>query len=388
MRLTTALLIAIVANAQAQVTVTASPNPAPAGATVIISATNNTGGTIWYVTNEAILVHPNGHRVLPQVPLTNDYPQPSPSGASLSTTLTLPLSGPGSSGSFALFHTGSQRVLRLDVGSPSPGFPALVPTGPSLTFLDMWSYYRDPQSPLPSSWRFLNTTTTPHTFGAADQVTLFAPGSTSPAATTSLVGLVVPASGELFVSIPTDILPPGPWIVEVRWNDPLAGPSIRRQGLNERSAGSATAYLPAGSVVPVGGSLPVWAVGDTTVPSSFPSPHPPHFFGLLVASLGGATPLSGGAIAPVPANDPLVQASLAGALAPWVPGGFGLATGIQYGQLAGITQYLTGGITGGPSIVHPNVPGLSGTVLTIACIFTEPTLTVFRATQPVEITLQ
>ncbi len=287
--------------------------------------------------------------------------------------LQVPASGPGSTGSHVLFVPNSTTIsgpsgppgfaglaARIDVGAPTPGFPALHPFPINLVS-GFGSYATFGLSILgPAEWCFANTSPVPITLGPTDVARVFVPGGTAPLVTTSLTGITIPPSQVISFVIIGAALPAAPYTVQIDWLDPFVGAASVRTGIRGSNLGfGADLHLPAGRTVAPGGSLDVYA--DIPALSGAPS------FFLLVGYQPGSTTVPGGAVVPL-VPDELVLASLAGSLAPYLPGASG--TAVPFGPACAgycgpgtIATSLASGI----SVTHPG-PVASGLVLRLALV--------------------
>lgn len=363
-------LVLLLANVAVAQILTVSQNPMAPGTSGTVTWTNNTSGPLAYFNADPILIHPDGERIVPRVPCPGIFFQ-LPSGQSVSASFSVPVSGAGSSGSYVLYAFG--WGLRLDVGTPASGFPALCAFPRNIDRLNTWSIDFDPNAV--NEWRFVNTSNASHTFGPSDRVRILSVNGNVPLRTSSLNGLTADPGRGIPFTLPHFGLPRGPYVVEVAWIDPAVGPVVRRMGIN-KSEGDL--HLPGGRTVPLGGSLEAYFTSRTTTPQA----QTPHSYALMVGSLGGQTGLPGAASVPLVLADPLVMASLDSSLFGLLHNNVGLSVAIPSPFSPTPAFYLADAIT----ISHPN--GLSGMTFRVAAVAYGSPAGPFRASQPQEITLQ
>jgi hypothetical protein len=212
-------------------------------------------------------------------------------------------------------------------------------------------------------------------------LSVYAPGGATPVGTTLLTSLPVPAQGVIQMPLPLQGVPPGPHTVEASWTDPGTGTALLvRHGIQLSAEPIADLHLPAGKVIPLGGSIPARLIvnrpGSVTTPT--------WIFALAVGFQPGGTTLPGGSIVPL-VFDPLVAGSLADGIGGLLTGNVGMTATIGASCGHGVTTFPgASGIT----LAHPNVPGLPGVTLRVAAVAFEPMTGTVAASQPEEITLQ
>ena len=382
------------------------PGPFAPGQTITVTLGNNSayglpvegGGA----TNGAplALIHGSGQLITPRWMSHYGAGGAIPPGATWPLSFTIPVAGPGSSGSFVLYYPhGAGAALRLDVGTPAAAFPALC-AFPDLIYTGYKSHLADYSGVFASGhFAIVNTSGLGHGFGPGDLIDIMPAGGTIPLATTSLAGGFVPANGRLRVLLPLGGLPVAPYTVQVSWNDPAAGPVVRRSGILPDTGASGTfaskgflnLHLPGGGSLPAGGALPAYVTGQLSSVGAY-SLTPAPVYALMLGIQGGSTTLPGGAqIALLP--DPLVMASLTGTALGTLSNHLGTPTAVIVHH-PGFSGSLPAGHrldsfeATGISIAHPNVPGLSGIVLRAASILFEPTLNIWVPSPMEEVTLQ
>jgi len=361
------------AGACAQLLTITSPQPVAPGATYFVDVLNNTGGNL-YIPSLPIFAHlqPSGELVDPLQPYCTDVIRYSayPPGQRLTASLVAPAS-PGSY--LLLFHVrvvGNYRaVARLDVGTPSPGYPDIHPYPDAIPHPRISHQISFPplQSP---DWSLTNTGPAPHVFGAGDRIDVFAPQSTVPVATLPLQRTMVPAGGAATVSLPLAGLAPGPFTVETRWFDPGTTTTMTvRHGI--RNAWSIDMHFPAGRVLSPGGAISVFLGTWDAVA---------YGYAFALGLTPGTTILPGGVVAPI-VLDPLVARSVLDGLGGLLTANVGTMTRTSCGQ--GSDTYAAG-----LGLRHPGSPALAGVVLRAASIAWTFDRSSFVASQPEEILLR
>lgn len=381
MRSTSALLIlaALPASVSAQ-SLLLPTAPVPAGSTVsalVLPAPGSTvcanSGSLFIMSDEGDLVSPRFHVASASWSCASGFP-------GLAMSIQVPSAGPGSSGSFvAYFPYPPGLAGRLDVGTPSPSFPA-IHTYPSGIYFGVGGHTAFPDlAATTPSWCLVNTSASPHTFGPGDVLKVCEPGNATPVATTPLAGLQVPAGGRTMIPLPTAGMAPAPYTVKVSWIDPAVGPTTRTIGIHASTI--ADLHVPTGRRVPLGGYLEAYM--EFQLPAG-----PAPLAMLLIGMNPGSTPIGPNEVIPLVA-DPLVMLTLQGGLgsllvnSPATPAPLGF---VSCGGYCAPTQ-LPGFILSGIRINHPGAL-LSGTHLRIAGMARDATSGIFVATQGEDIVLQ
>jgi hypothetical protein len=328
------------------------------------------------VGNVLVLMQLTGDLIAPQIfgcGSVSWYPAP---GQPIVLVYTVPVSGPGSSGSLVLLCPyASGAAARIDVVAPAASFPDIhtyptrLPHGPG-------GHHIGPPFAAGNDWEFANTAAVPHTITPI--IDVLAPGGSVPLASTA-AALVVPANSVARTTLPLAGLPAGPYTVRVQWFDPGLGATTTVSHGIEVSSGfsSVDLYFPGGKRIPVGGSTPasftMQGSGSTTWSYLF-----------CVGVLPGSTQLPDGHLVPL-VPDPLVAACLQDGVGGLVSGYAGSTT-VQFTWCAhGIQPWAIGA---GVSIAHPNGPGVSGLTAHAAVVGFDPATQAWAASQPEELTLQ
>ena len=143
---------------------------------------------------------------------------------------------PNDPGSYTVITADLERAAaRLDVVAPVVGAQDVC-FYPSGMWLPQTAHEVDFRFPFHTTWEFANTGTTAHVFGVSSSIRLFAPGSPTPVATTSLAGVTIPAGRVTEVTLPLVGLPPGPYTVEANFVDASTGSVTTRSGIQPRGA--------------------------------------------------------------------------------------------------------------------------------------------------------
>ena len=373
-----ALLALLAPRGTLQTTLQVPSTPVTPGVPFTVVLVNNTSICIDVsLTNVLTLLQPGGELIAPALVGCGPVASCLMNGAKANLTYTAPATGPGSSGSFVLLCPhGSGAAARLDVGTPSAGFPDIhafptaIPNGPG--------GHRIALPPAGSEWEFANTASQPRIISPT--LRIFTPGGSVPVASTSFPSLAVPAAGVARVSLPLAGLPAGPYTVQADWIDPGApGPVSVRHGIQLSTGTIADLHLPGGPFLPRNGAISARIAVNR--PSAIPPVPWPYV--LAVGYQPGTTPFPGGVIVPL-ALDPLVVLSV-------VNGVNGLLTA-NAGTMSSASVYCAHSLTYFPvatgiGIAHPG-PVLSGLRLRVGAVAIDPGSTAFAASQPEEITLQ
>lgn len=287
----------------------------------------------------------------------------------------VPATGMGSFGSFVLYCPFPPGMAnRIDVGAPTPGFPAIHSVA-GLAHLGFGSHWIDPTQGS-GLWHFLNTSSTPFTFGVGDRLRVVDPIAGVSLAQVSLFGITVPAMGRASIPLPVPAPTRPHHAIEVRWVDPVAGPQTRRHGVHRSSA--ADLFLPDGKVIPAGGSLEARLQFATVVPTA--PLQGPRQYALLIGTRPGQT-FANFNVIPLDV-EPLVMASLQGQLGPFLVNSPGVPTPVP----AVCGGYCAPGTGVGPFVApgivlnNPNIPALVGRELHLAGILFD-SANVLAATQ-------
>jgi hypothetical protein len=354
------------------------PGPVAPGSAVPVTVINTSGSPIAFAGTEFVLLRPTGEVADPRFVYQGDALSILMPGQSASLGYQVPSPLLGAPGSFVLlFIHGGRAAARLDVGAPAPSFPALhgFPTRVNDTFRTHFTGFGTAS---PATLDLFNLSSAPFSFGQGDRIDLFTPGGTVAVATAGLSGVAVPAGGRTIVPLPVTGLSSGPYTARVMWTDPAAGLQVRTFGIREPA--SADLRLPAGHVVPFGGSLEAYLALSGIAVGSPASP----VFALLVGVNPGSTPLPNGVQAPLSAGDPLVLASFSG-LGGLLIGNTGTATSV----VPCFCPIYNGTFDSGSILlVHPNVPALSGVSVRVAGVVIESLTGLWGASQPEIVTLQ
>jgi hypothetical protein len=363
-------------SAFAQVLTIVSTQPVGTSATAVSASIRNDTTSPFYmmIYPYLFLVTSDGELVQPRYSVCSDVLSGVPAGGVLGTSIIVPDPPSTTPGSYVLFFPfGFGAVARLDVGTPSSGFPDIHVFPSSLGdgfrshAFDIWggSTY----------WSIANTSANAFTFAAGDRLTVEPAGGGAAVATVPLAGLTVAPGKVALIPLPT--LPLAPYMVDVRWTDPTAGPQVRRIGV--RDFRNVDLQFPRGRDVPMGGSIDAVL---TLRYDGLPNPPVPPLYALAVGTVPGTTGLPGGAILPL-ALEPLVLESLNSGIFGLLASNVG-TTGVIY------VPFCTGFFFLSPIITlsHPNVPALSGTVLRVAAATYEPSYGLWGASQVAEIRLQ
>ena len=357
--------------------------PVAPGSTISGNYHNNTAAIASHPMNNSpvSLLHHDGELITPRFHVNQGtlwlvtYP-----GVSEWFQFTAPSSGPGSSGSFVLLYGWTPAAVgRLDVGVVSPAFPSIHAFSPTV-HLGFGTHAVTFGSP--AFWSVGNTSGAPFTFGAADTVQVFAPGGATPLASQSIAGISVAPGAVAAVPIPIAGLVPGPYTIAISWNDPVAGPLVRRFGIHE--AAYADLYVPSGKVLPFGGSVSMFTNGLVLGGG-------PLSFAVIADMSSGSTGLPTGQFIPL-VLDPVAQACLTSSLFGLLVNGQGTATALPstcYGYCApgGRGPFITRYVTPTTTLFHPNVPGLTGLVVRVATLLFDFTGGRWVATQGEEIVI-
>jgi hypothetical protein len=346
------------------------PGPVSPGTTIPINLINDTNHSIWSPCWQYVwMQHADGGVVL--FPgLASDCLWELEPGWQAAAWFQVPATGPGSNGSWVVRW--NDVVARLDVGTPSPSFPAIHsnPAGISRRFgghstrSESWSM----------DWEVSNTGTAPHTFGAADVIRIFSPGGTVPLVTISLAGVTTREHRALKASLPISGLAPGPYTVETTWLDPATNAiTSSRHGI--QFAGGVDVQLPGGHVIPMGGELPValnlsgFDSGGVVV----------YVFCLGIAP--GSTYVPGAGFVPL-VMDPLVAASVADGIGGLLIANIGEADPTPY-PLDPAGTYTAVGL----GVTHPGV-AFSGSIVRAAAVGFDPIARTFGVSQGEDLLIQ
>jgi len=347
--------------AHAQV-ITLPPQPVAPGSTMQVTLFNNTGGELGLPCGGSPLwmQHPDGTPIAYPGPYPCGFPFPQ--GTTVTDQFQVPATGPGSNGSFVFRSLAA--AVRIDVGAPSASFPAIHanPYWISNTNLGHAVDYNG-TSP---SWEISNTSTSAHTFGAGDFLSIHAPGALVPLVSVGLAGITVPPQLSISGVLPMAGLPYSPLTVVMSWLDPGTNAVVTiSHGINEGT--DVDLRLKGGHVVPIGGSIPV----ELAI-YSFPSLLPIDYGFCLGFLPGGSTQFGQHEIPLV--LDALVMASLANGIGGLLVNNFGTAPPLlakwEHGTISGITVH------------HHGIPGLSGVVVRAAAVAYEPVYGIFGTSQP------
>jgi hypothetical protein len=253
-------------------------------------------------------------------------------------------------------------AARVDVGTASSVFPDIhvyPPDMPSAPAARRGHHVTFPNA----EWELANTGSASHTMTSAF-LDVFTPGGTVPIAGASLAGVAIPAGGVTRVPLPL-AGPAGPYTVRVQWVDPAAGAQAVRHGIEASPSTIMDLQLAAGSVVPVGGKIPV-----RVTMSGFPiraisfTPTANIFYAVVLTFLPGASPMPGGAVFAGSFGDPLVHASLTGGLGGMLTNNVGWAE-IRSVYCAHSLDYIPEGTA---EIGHHGIPALSGLELGVTAV--------------------
>jgi hypothetical protein len=349
--------------------ITIPPGPFAPGSAVPVTLFNNTPNDLYFPCGSPFILQQSDGGVI-VYPSSADCLFPFPPGTTWQSQFGVPATGPGSLSGSYVFRSHFAAV-RMDVGAASPSFTALH------FYPDHASYRFGAHAASPGfamNWQVANTGTSPHTFGAGDQVRIFAPGGSVPLATASLAGTTVAAKLTASGLLPLAGLVPGPYTVEVTWLDSGTNTVTSvRHGI--QTTGTGDLQLPGGHVIPTGGVLPV----NLTLCGITPGLSPAYAFCIGVAP--GSTPIPGAGSIPL-VLDAAVMASLANGIGGLLVANVGIATQQSSGFGAGDCYGATGiGVT------HPGV-AFSGVVVRGAAIFYEPTVGQFGVTQGEDLVVQ
>jgi hypothetical protein len=363
------VLVLVTANAAAEAqSLVLPPGPATPGSTITATLLPGPAGQVCVSGTSLFMLTPEGDLVTPQFTQGQILILCTGTLPGLTASLQIPPSGPGSSGSFVAYVRHAPGIVaRLDVGAPSASFPALH-TFPEYIHAGFISHQT------PTTWYFVNTSPSPVTFGPGDVIQVFPPGGVVPVLVLPLAGLTVPAGMRL--SVPFPLAATGPFTVDVAWLDPAGGPVRRRIGITTGPYGDL--HLRAGHSVPLGGAFPV-DLRFLTLGGPLPT------YALLAGTLPGSTALNASVTVPLSAADPLVLASLGGALFPLMTNSPGTLSAVPGPGCAGYCGPASTGYYGATvTLYHPG-PGLSGLVVRLAGVAVRSTTGEWLATQPEEI---
>lgn len=299
-------------------------------------------------------------------------------------TLSLPPGGsrlfsfpaPQQPGSYTIISADLLRAAaRLEVVAPAPDAQQLAfyPTG---VWLPQTAHEVDFHRPANTPWEFANTGAAPHVFGAGDRIRILRPGPESEVASLALDGFTVPAGKVRSLTLPIASLAPGPYRVEARFVDPLAGAVTTRSGIQPRGA-RVDLHLYEGRALERGVPLRV-GISVTGFPVGGEDP----VYYLLLGTRAGVTPLPGGVSTQVLFGDPLVRSSYRNALGGALLNSIGrVSNAIPPGN-----PYFAGG-RDDLAIVRPLTPSLAGLVMEIAVLASDVGRSTWGASQPEQIRL-
>jgi len=162
-------------------------------------------------------------------------------------------------------------------------------------------------------------------------------------------------------------------------------PVIERHGIQPQATRSVDLHLPAGKVIPWGGSVSVGVAMGGFPPTGWPPTWPNLVYGVLLGYLPGSSPLPGGAVLPLVA-DPLLLASLNHGAWGVLSNHVGAAT-VLSAYCAHSTLSIPAG--SGIQIRHPNLTAVYGLTVRMAGVAVDlKQPTAFAASQPEEITFR
>lgn len=174
MRASTLLCALVIGTAAPAQQILLPPGPAAAGTTVQVTLVNDTstylgvpcGMPVW-------MQHADGSVVVfPDISDCIILLSPS---ASIDLFFPVPATGPGSQGSFVLRWNAA--AARIDVGQPSPSFPA-IHSNPASVIHRFGGHSTGPL--FATDWEVSNTGWLDHTFGAGDIARMFTPEERRP----------------------------------------------------------------------------------------------------------------------------------------------------------------------------------------------------------------
>lgn len=337
-----------------------SSAPATPGSTIAALVTPAPGESICASSSHLVLMTKTGDLISPRLHVPSGTWNCAVASPGLAMTIDIPATGPGSNGSYlAYFPYLPGLVARLDVGTPSPDFPALHTFNAGIYFgLGGHAVFPSTAASTPT-WCFCNTSNVPHTFTASDYLAIVSPGSDQILRWRSLEGMTVLPGRRVLFSLPMEGMMIGPYEVIVNWNDPQVGPSRRVLGIH--TSATSDLHLPGGHVVPLGGSLQTVSQFNFNAQMAQPQTR------VLIGYEEGVTPISATRTLPL-ALDPLVLASLAGQLNPLLQ----TSTGTQANGQPLCTGYCSpssapGTFTFEVNIVHPGA-AFSGLELRVAAV--------------------
>lgn len=368
MKNTIVLVTALTLQAGAQI-ITLPPGPVAPGSTFPVTIFNNLAFNLGFPCDLTLgLQHADGGMIL--YPSAGDCSFSFPPGTSITVQFTAPASGPGSNGSFVLDVYGA--AVRLDVGAPSPSFPAIhgCPAGIFNRFgghqsHSIWAHH----------WQVANTGVAPHTFGAGDQIRIFAPGGTVPLAVASLAGHTVPGQSAASGPLPVAGLAPGPYTVEMTWLDPATNATMSvRHGI-QSDLSKIDVGLPGGHVIPSGGVLPISLAIGAFPPFTLP------VYAFCIGIAPGSTPIPGAGAIPL-VLDAAVSASLANGVGGLLVANVGVAVPYSFSVL-----YAGYYVAAGVGVTHPG-PAFSGLTVRGAAFAFELTQGVFGVSQGEDLVIQ
>jgi len=371
--LAAALVLALPIAASAQV-LTMPPMPVTPGPGFFVPVFNDLPNGFSYYDSPFAMLDVSGELVHPETSISSDVPTTMSPGQTKSSWFSIPVAAQIPPGSYVFIYPhplDAGAATRVDVVSADPLFPS-IHTFPPFPQAGYGSHTLDPSGPFTDHWKIANTSSAAHTFAVGDELRIFTPGGTTALVTVSLAGLTVPPEKIVPISLPLATLGAGVYTVETAWIDPAVGPVVRRTGVRHYD-GSANLVLPAGKVVPTGGSLParLMAIG---------TPAPPVY--MLLGSVGpGSIQLQNGVELPLSVDSVFIASVTSGL--------FGVLQ--NHAGALGFGPYPCGGCVAYPyastdlAVVHPNVPVASGITIRIAGVVYEPVAGTWQATQGEEV---
>jgi hypothetical protein len=341
-------------------TITLPAQPIAPGSTIAVTVFNNTGAPLDLPCGSALwMQQSDGSPIL--YPASNPCGSTLPPGGTLTEPFVLPATGPGSNGSF-VFRS-HLAAIRIDVGSPSPGFTTIHANPYRISH--NWLGHGVDFGGSEPSWEISNTSLLPHTFGAGDVVTIHAPGSSTALVTAALAGITVPPQLTIVGTLPLSTLGYGPYTVVMSWLDPGTNTMASlSHGIVEYGP-DVDLRLKGGHLVPIGGSIPV-EFAITSFPYLLPTD-----YAVCLGVAPGSTSVGPYTIPLV--LDFLVMASLTDGIGGLLVNNVGTAPP----SFAKWEPAIISGIT----IQHHGVPGLSGVVVRAAAMAHQPISGYFGASQ-------
>jgi hypothetical protein len=367
------------------ITLVPPPGPVAPGATLVLAAINTSGSTLLSDGSPMRLLLGDGELASDALVGCGGVGEVWGPGGTGNFSFFVPASGRGSAGSFVLrlglrSLAGGEAVgvARIDVGAPTPAFPAIhmLPAGVRRNGTSHWVNPAEAEQ-----WEIASTGAQPHTFGAGDTVDVLLPGGIVPQARLQLAGITVASGGAARIALPLGGLPDGPWSVRATWSDPAAGLRVVEHGIVVGSEPLVDLQLPDGHRVPAGGGIAARLVVDGI---TFPTPgEPPQPFAAGLCLLPGSTPL--GAVQVPLAFDPVLSGSLANGLGGVLQNHIGMTAVVQVFCAHRTWPYR---VVEGIALRHPNVPAVAGLRLRMAAATFDFTRARFLASQPEWVTFQ